>query len=205
MWSQMNVVSNEKVSCECGVKWTGLQCRGLKWTWSHLSVHRTLIIKQRSCFDILLLSTGSLCPALELLLSSLCDPRTKMFIDPWPRGSMSRESTTRLVRNMCLSFDVGKSACDKFETQTKLSFQIVLKSASGGATLGHTQKTIVTIVGDDGKKRTVCVWVCVSSLRVWRGYERTANSCLTTSRPSRKRLSSGRVNSWKFGMSESTR
>jgi len=31
MWSQMNVVSNEQVSNECGLKWTGL-----KWTWSQM-------------------------------------------------------------------------------------------------------------------------------------------------------------------------
>jgi len=28
---QMGVVSNENVSCECGLKLTGLECRGLKW------------------------------------------------------------------------------------------------------------------------------------------------------------------------------
>jgi len=42
MWSQrsrsqMNVVSNKKVSCECGLKETGFKCRGLKWTWSRMS------------------------------------------------------------------------------------------------------------------------------------------------------------------------
>jgi len=30
MWSQTNVVSNEQVSYECGLKLTGLKCRGLK-------------------------------------------------------------------------------------------------------------------------------------------------------------------------------
>jgi len=30
-WCQMNVVSNEKVSNECDLKWTGL-----KWTWSQM-------------------------------------------------------------------------------------------------------------------------------------------------------------------------
>jgi len=32
-------------------------------------------------FDILLFFTGSLCPTLELLCNSLCDPRAKMFGD----------------------------------------------------------------------------------------------------------------------------
>jgi len=30
LWSQMKVVSNDKVSCECGRKQTGLKKRGLK-------------------------------------------------------------------------------------------------------------------------------------------------------------------------------
>jgi len=34
--SQMNVVSNEKVSCECSLKLTGRKCRGLVWTWSQM-------------------------------------------------------------------------------------------------------------------------------------------------------------------------
>jgi len=35
----MNVVSNEKVSCECGLKLIGLKFRGLRWSglrWSGL-------------------------------------------------------------------------------------------------------------------------------------------------------------------------
>jgi len=36
IWYQMNVVSSEKVSCECYLKRTGLKCRGLKWLWSQV-------------------------------------------------------------------------------------------------------------------------------------------------------------------------